>query len=245
MSYRPRTACFLAVLGLFGGAIPAWAEQDLDCLPLYYMKSYAQALPLCQQAAAAGNDQAQYALAVMYAEGKGVRKNDTQAVRWLKAASKQGHTAARFQLQRRADALAERERLRIASKLWSQSKAPPAVMAKQEHASKVDSKPAAGGLEVFADLGILKSSRAKLGALRNTFVQNKTVQKTLANQQASRSGKMIRLNTASVAHPKAGDIEQNMTLTPSLQHESLNSAETAQIAQEMGNDMAEMLLKKK
>lgn len=103
----------------------AWADNGQDCLPLYYMKSYKQALPSCQQAAAAGYDQAQYVLGMMYVEGLAGAKNNQQAAHWFKAAAAQGHAAARFKLNNIGHSDSEREHEQFISKLWANSLAPP------------------------------------------------------------------------------------------------------------------------
>ena len=48
--------------------------------------------------AARGDAGAQYDLAIMYHEGRGVRQDDTEAVRWLREAAERGHAAAQFGL---------------------------------------------------------------------------------------------------------------------------------------------------
>jgi len=98
---------------------PAMAGDTQDCLQLYYMNSYQQAMPLCLRAAEAGYDQAQYVLAVMYVEGKGTKTNNKQAARWFKAASIQGHAPARYKLQNINLGQSDLSRQRFTSSLWT------------------------------------------------------------------------------------------------------------------------------
>ena len=44
------------------------------------------------------NAQAQYNLGVMYDEGRGVRQDDAEAVRWYRQAAEQGYAAAQYNL---------------------------------------------------------------------------------------------------------------------------------------------------
>jgi TPR repeat protein len=47
-----------------------------------------------------GDKTAQYRLAMLYREGKGMDRDDAQAVRWMKLAARQGHLKAQYQLGR-------------------------------------------------------------------------------------------------------------------------------------------------
>ncbi|MFQ5518964.1 MAG: tetratricopeptide repeat protein, partial [Mariprofundus sp.] len=88
------TLCFSA---------PVWADNTQHCLQLYYMKSYAQALPFCLLSAEQGNSQSQYVLGLMYADAQGVGEDKAEAIKWFTAASKQGYAAALYKLQKLED----------------------------------------------------------------------------------------------------------------------------------------------
>ena len=55
-----------------------------------YTYTVRQLLPLAEQ----GNSDAQNNLGNMYYEGRGVRKDEQEAVRWIKKAARQGNKAA-------------------------------------------------------------------------------------------------------------------------------------------------------
>ena len=57
------------------------AQDDLDTL---------------RQAAEQGDDVGQFSLGFMYHEGKGVPKDDVEAVRWFRLAAKQGSAKTQF-----------------------------------------------------------------------------------------------------------------------------------------------------
>jgi TPR repeat protein len=48
------------------------------------------------QRALAGDASAQYQVGVCYATGKGVQKDDTEAMQWYREAAEQGHAAAQY-----------------------------------------------------------------------------------------------------------------------------------------------------
>ena len=48
--------------------------------------------------AAQGDAEAQFNIGVMYAEGRGVPRDDAEAVRWYRLAAEQGHAYAQFNL---------------------------------------------------------------------------------------------------------------------------------------------------
>ena len=51
-----------------------------------------------RRAADQGNADAQFNLGVMYAEGRGVPRDDAEAARWYRCAADQGEAAAQFNL---------------------------------------------------------------------------------------------------------------------------------------------------
>ena len=70
--------------------IPTTAEQ-LQTLLQDFDKG---TLPAIEQAAEAGDAEAQFKLGALYANGKGVAQDSKQAMHWLRAAAKQGWVAA-------------------------------------------------------------------------------------------------------------------------------------------------------
>ncbi len=69
-----------------------------DGLATYAAKNYAEALTLFENTVKQGNVSASFYLGVMYYEGDGVEKNDTQATHWWTKAAEQDHTQAQFNL---------------------------------------------------------------------------------------------------------------------------------------------------
>lgn len=64
----------------------------------YMLKDYPTAIANYEEAVAAGDPDAQYHLAVMYAEGQGVKKDLKRAAELLKLSADQGQTDARLML---------------------------------------------------------------------------------------------------------------------------------------------------
>ena len=74
--------------------VAAVVAVALDIAPLP-----AQDTPdLFRQAAEQGNADAQFNLGVMYANGRGVLKDDAEAARWYRMAAEQGHAGAQSNL---------------------------------------------------------------------------------------------------------------------------------------------------
>ena len=61
---------------------------------------YNAAAAALRQPADAGNAEAQYRFAMLYADGLGLRPSDALAASWLRRAADQGHAAAKYQLGR-------------------------------------------------------------------------------------------------------------------------------------------------
>ena len=55
---------------------------------------YTKAMKWYELAAKNGYAPAQYALAIMYGDGKGVKNNEREAMKWLEKAAAQGHSDA-------------------------------------------------------------------------------------------------------------------------------------------------------
>jgi len=64
----------------------------------YRAKDYAKALELWRPLAEKGDATAQYQIATLYAEGKGVEQNDAMAASWYQKAAEQGHADAQYNL---------------------------------------------------------------------------------------------------------------------------------------------------
>ena len=76
---------------------PAIAQVALEeGLVAYRSGDYAKAIELWQPIADKGNSDAQYRLGSMYAEGKGVERNDATALTWFKKAAEGGNAAAQY-----------------------------------------------------------------------------------------------------------------------------------------------------
>ena len=64
---------------------------------MQFPQDFTRGAELFQQAANAGSPEAQYALAAMYKEGRGVPKDPVQATRWLAAAALADHLDAQVE----------------------------------------------------------------------------------------------------------------------------------------------------
>ncbi len=79
---------------------PAQAGPTQQCLQYYYSHAYAKALPYCIASADGGDSQSQYVLGLMYSEGLGVKRNNAEAVKWLRRAAEHSYAAAHYKLNR-------------------------------------------------------------------------------------------------------------------------------------------------
>ena len=89
-----RIADTLVVAGALGSA---WADWD-DGVAAYAAGDYATARRRWIPQAEQGDAKAQYNLGVIFANGKGVPKNDSKAVKWYRKAAEQGHAGGQFGL---------------------------------------------------------------------------------------------------------------------------------------------------
>jgi len=89
-----RNADRLIVTGALGSA---WADWD-DGVAAYAAGDYATARRQWFPQAEKGDAKAQYNLGVIFANGKGVPKNDGEAVKWYREAAEQGHAGGQFGL---------------------------------------------------------------------------------------------------------------------------------------------------
>jgi len=87
-SYRLVIA-LIAVVGAFCLTEPVLADPLEDGLAAYRRGDYATALSLLKPLAEQGDARAQAQLGIMYAEGKGVARDDSEALKWLRKAAEQ------------------------------------------------------------------------------------------------------------------------------------------------------------
>ena len=83
-----------AVVATVGAPAAAGPLEDGDAA--YHEKAYAKAAELWQPLAEKGDAAAQYSLGTLYAEGKGVERNDATAFLWFQRAANRGHAAAQY-----------------------------------------------------------------------------------------------------------------------------------------------------
>jgi uncharacterized protein len=76
---------------------PAWADFKAG-MDAYHHSDYATALREWQPLAEQGQAVAQYQIGLLYANGKGVTKDDAKARQWYEKAAVQGHTEAQVNL---------------------------------------------------------------------------------------------------------------------------------------------------
>ncbi|MEJ2374554.1 MAG: tetratricopeptide repeat protein [Pseudolabrys sp.] len=69
------------------GAVAAGTYKD--ALAAYNNRDYATALPLFRSLARAGDARAQYKLGVMYLMGQGVKRNEAEALKWLRKSNEE------------------------------------------------------------------------------------------------------------------------------------------------------------
>ncbi|TKB65031.1 MAG: sel1 repeat family protein [Nitrospira sp.] len=81
------------VLSIVCLTAPAWADFKMG-MDAYQRGDYATALGEWQPLAEQGQAIAQYQLGLLYANGKGVEKDDAKARKWYEKSAIQGHTEA-------------------------------------------------------------------------------------------------------------------------------------------------------
>ena len=84
----------LALLAVLLGIPVAVAQTVDEAVAAYERGDYATAIRGFRVHAEQGLAEAQLALGSMYAKGKGVPKNDAEAVKWYRLAAEQGYTIA-------------------------------------------------------------------------------------------------------------------------------------------------------
>ena len=84
----------VAIATIFGG--PAAAGPLEDGKAAYHEKDYGKAAELWRPLAEKGDAAAQHFLGTLYAEGKGVERNDATAFLWFQRAANQGNADAQY-----------------------------------------------------------------------------------------------------------------------------------------------------
>lgn len=93
MKHKMVAAIFLYLLSI------ACAHAGLDEGKAAYSRGdFTTAFREFKPLAGEGNAEAQFSMANMYRMGKGINKDDAEAVKWLRKASDQGHVKAQFVL---------------------------------------------------------------------------------------------------------------------------------------------------
>ncbi len=245
-------ACLGLAVGMSSNAVAAADAQD--CLSHYYMKSYAKALPLCQLAALAGHEHAQFALGMMYAEGKGVQIDFQDAARWLEAASQQGHLAARYKLQNLQNSLAEQARQKQTASFWTDHKPMPAekkiteaTTEKPAVTEQITVKKQPLQLETFAEPVSIQPT--KQYAPVEPVLTNRPSSALVYSQPTSVEPVAFEPEEINIIESKPEPIrpqkkpayvDMKEDLSKSWpQYEGLNRSETAEIAEIMARDLAD------
>ncbi len=103
--YRAVWAAFIVIALTLGSALPGLAAQvnDLDAVrdeagAAYANGDYATVLRLLRPLADAGDAWAQTSLGVLYALGRGVAKDQGEAVKWFRKAAEQGDAYGQYKL---------------------------------------------------------------------------------------------------------------------------------------------------
>jgi hypothetical protein len=87
-----------AVSGAFKQLDDATAPKDSANTSQHGPTDFAEAFRLCHLKAAQGDHDAEFDLGVMLRDGRGVEKDNAQAVQWFRRAATQGHSRAQFSL---------------------------------------------------------------------------------------------------------------------------------------------------
>jgi TPR repeat protein len=92
-----KTAWIVLAMASFASAAPAPADFAAG-VAAYQKQDYAAAAKEWQPLAESGSFDAQYNLALLYLDGKGVARNYDEAVKWLERAANQGQVEAQHDL---------------------------------------------------------------------------------------------------------------------------------------------------
>ncbi len=213
-----------------------------DCLRSYYIKSYQQAIAVCQEAADAGHVQSQYVLAMMFLEGKGVQKNSQEGVKWLQSASQQGHIPARVKLQSIDDYGADEVRRNLASTLWEKHTKPTPE-------KKINKPEQYQGIEIFSESMAVDKTKHEPRIDRDRS-ESKPVEiivhkpnfeaLKVETKPAQAPRKRVEVKPVRVSSQKKVDAVDESSLMSWPQYEGLNSQETSEIARGLAQDLAEV-----
>src|SRR6266852_388292 len=88
----------LAATALVLCAMPAAAGPFEDAFAAYNRADYATALKLFRQLADQGNPNAQFNIALMYKNGRGVPQDYAEAAKWFRLSADQGNASAQANL---------------------------------------------------------------------------------------------------------------------------------------------------
>jgi uncharacterized protein len=97
MQYRLTRNLWVGIGVTLLGVAAAWADTAAG-MEAFRNKDYGKAFREWKAAAEAGQAEAQFDLGVLYAQGKGVRRDLTMAERWYRKAAEQGNAEAAFAL---------------------------------------------------------------------------------------------------------------------------------------------------
>jgi TPR repeat protein len=78
--------------------IPATADTAVRCYQAMAEERFADATADCETAAQGGDTEAQFKVATLYAQGRGVTRNIDQSLHWLRQAAGAGHAEAQYNL---------------------------------------------------------------------------------------------------------------------------------------------------
>ena len=91
--------CWVLGVALSLGAVAVCAGPYEDSVEAYHRGDHSAAARLARTAAEQGDARAQYAIGWMYDEGRGVPRDDQQAVAWYRKAAEKGDAKAQYKLE--------------------------------------------------------------------------------------------------------------------------------------------------
>jgi len=78
--------------------VSAYTDEALSCYRAVAASFYKEAALSCEEAAWNGDSESQFKLAILYAQGQGVKRDIRTSVNWLQSAADQGHLEAQYNL---------------------------------------------------------------------------------------------------------------------------------------------------
>jgi TPR repeat protein len=101
---RPLSLVLIVLASMVSGcAVVDVVKSDIaerQAEPAYASRDYAKAAQAYREMADVGNPYGQYALSLLYLEGKGVRQDQAESLRWMEKAAESGYPAANFAKRR-------------------------------------------------------------------------------------------------------------------------------------------------